>query len=59
MRKKFRDVLNRKERVKKKPIDRTFYYSGTKLDNKIKEEEQLNMFLKDCIFEGDRYYKND
>ena len=47
MRKKFRDVLERTEKLKKKPIDRAFYYSESKLKKKVKEEEQLNMFLKD------------
>ena len=47
MRKEFREVLERTEKVKRKPIDRTFYYSESKLKKKVKEEEQLNMFLKD------------
>lgn len=49
MRKKFKDVLERTEKIKKKPIDRTFYYSESKLQKKVKEEEQLNMFLKDDL----------
>lgn len=49
MRKKFRDVLERKEKVKKKPIDKTFYYSESKLKKKVKEEEQINMLLKEDI----------
>lgn len=47
MRKAIREVLERTEKIKRKPIDRTFYYSESKLQKKVQEEEQLNMFLKD------------
>lgn len=49
MRKKFREVLERTEKIKKKSIDRTFYYSESKLKMKVKEEEQLNMSLRNDI----------
>ena len=49
MRKEFREVLERTEKIKRKPIDRTFYYSESRLKKKIKEEEQLNMLLKDDL----------
>lgn len=49
MRKEFREVLERTEKIKRKPIDRTFYYSESRLKKKIKEEEKLNIFLKDDL----------
>lgn len=44
MKKKFKELLEREE--KKKPIDKSFYYSGKDLEKKVKFEEQLNLFLK-------------
>ena len=47
MKKKFKELLEREEKKKIKLIDKSFYYSYGYLENKIKEEEQLNLFLKD------------
>ena len=46
MRKKFKEILEREEKTKRKSIDKTFYYSGEKLKSKVKEEEQLSLSLK-------------
>lgn len=47
MKKEFRELLERTEKIKRKAIDKTFYYSESRLKKKVKEEEQLNIFLKD------------
>ena len=49
MRKEFRKVLERTEKIKRKPIDKTFYYSESRLQKKVKEEEKLNMILKEKL----------
>lgn len=46
MKKKFKELLEREEKKKRKPIDKSFYYSGKDLEKKVKAEEQLNLFLK-------------
>lgn len=45
MNKKFKEILEREEKKKRKPIDKTFYYSEEKLKKKINEEEQISMIL--------------
>lgn len=45
MNKKFKEILEREEKKKHKPIDKTFYYSDEKLKKKVNEEEQLSMML--------------
>lgn len=49
MNKKFKEILEREEKKKRKPIDKTFYYSGEKLKKKINEEEQISMILNPKI----------
>lgn len=58
MRKKFKEVLERKEKVKRKLINKPFSCSEANLKRKIKEEEQLNMLLHD-VFEERNIIKKE